>query len=530
MSTSEHQQFDICILCALPEEAERLKEVFSHASKEFYKDQPPVVFERSRNSHLKRIYDHTTITNSVGEQLNVLVTWLADNGPIETSLQLQLLLQEFNPLFAAMTGTCAGDRKKVKLGDIIVADQAFLYDVGKIVEDENGRPKLLTNTPMWSLPTEVLHAIRGFNTWQQVVEKEPRPPSIPQQRDWLLSRLLAPNTLRIDDIPDAELAVHVPDLITIIQELRKGGPDTYLTSDRKLNNPERVRELRYERIFPFKDAPQPTVHIAPVASGSAVRADNPFEAIQNSVRGTRAVEMEGAAFYRTLKEFGSIQYLLVKGVCDYGDADKDDSYHDYASRISALYLFAFLREYVTSSRFPYIRLQEKAQGTSSDTPLLPEQDQSSTQASQNGLNLFYSFAPEDEGMRQELEKHLVSLMVKRGGPIRKAYANNIHAGLSNNAAVFLAQAQIILLLISPRFIANDNLYEMQLTRAFELQAAGKARIVPILLHPTELQGTPLANVVVLPRNKPPISEWKSKDAAYYEVTKEIRTVVESFKK
>ncbi len=523
MSTIAHQQFDICILCALAEEVERLEEAFQDASTTLFKDQAPIVFERSYSDHLKRDYDYTIITNTIGEQLSVLVTWLPDNGPMEAGMQLHLLLQEFNPIFAAMTGICAGDREKVKLGDIIVANQAFLYDTGKMVDEKNGTT-LQPNNPMWSLPTTVLQAVRGFNAWKQVVMQEKRPPSRPQQRDWLLNRLLSPDTARIDDIPEAELQEYVPSLIEVIQGLRKGDPDMSLTSDRRLSNPDRVRELRFERVFPFKDAPQPAVYVAPMASGSAVRADNPFKEIQAHVRDTRALEMEGAAFYRTLKDFGSIQYLLVKGVSDYADKDKDDSYRAYASRISALYMLAFLREYVTSDRFPYLRLKEKAPEASQD------QDLSSPETSQDGLNLFYSFAPEDNDMRQELEKHLVLLMAKRGGPIKRAYANNIHVGLSNNAAEFLAQSQIILLLVSPRFIANDNLYETQLKQAFALQKAGKARLIPIILRPTELRGSPLENIMVLPRLKPPIAEWKSKDAAYYEVSKEIREVVEAFKK
>jgi len=529
MSTIAHQQFDICILCALSEEVERLKEAFQEASATIFKDQSPIVFERSYNAHLKRYYDYTIITNTIGEQLSVLVTWLPDNGLMEVGMQLHLLLEEFNPLFAAMTGICAGDREKVKLGDIIVANQAFIYDAGKIVDGENG-PKLRPNNPMWSLPTDVLQAVRGFNGWKQVVTQEKRPPSLHQQRDWLLKKLLSPDTAQIDDIPEADLDEHVPDSIQVIQELSKEGPDAYLTSDLKLRNPDQVRLLRFKRVFPFKDAPQPVAYVAPMASGSAVRADNPFREIQTHVRDTRALEMEAAAFYRTLKDFGSIQYLLVKGVSDYADKDKDDSYHDYAARISALYMLAFLREYITSDRFPYIRLKEKAPEASQD------QDLSSPETSQDGLNLFYSFAPEDNDMRQELEKHLVLLMAKRGGPIKRAYAYNIHAGssnnkgLSNNAAEYLAQSQIILLLISPRFIANDNLYEMQLKRAFELQKAGKARLIPIILHPTELRGSPLEHVVALPRNQTPISKWRSKDEAYYEVSKEIREVVEGFKK
>jgi nucleoside phosphorylase len=527
MSTNEPHEIDICVLCALAEEADQLKKAFQDASAKIFQGQPPVVFKRYYNEHLKRDYDYTTIKNVAEEQVSVLVTWLPENGPMETGIQLHSLLKEFNPLFAAMTGICAGDREKVQLGDIIVADRAYLCDVGKMIEGKNG-PGFLRDTQMWSLPTEVLHFVRGFNNWKQVVKKEKRPPSMHQQRDWLLNRLLAPDTSRIGDIPETELEEHVPDLRKVIQELRKGGPDAYLTSDRRLNSPDRIRELRFERVFPFKDAPQPAVYIAPMASGSAVRADNPFEEIRVPVRGTRAVEMEGAAFYRTLKDFESIQYLLVKGVCDYADKEKDDSYHDYAGKISALYLLAFLREYVTSSRFPSIRIREKAQEAPLDTPILAGQEQSSTQEPQNGLNLFYSYAPKDEEMCQELGKHLV--MLKRKGLIRQSYANDISAGLSKDAVRLLEQAQIILLLISPDFMSTDELYDKHLKKAFELQKEGKARIVPVLLRPTNLKETPLEDVIVIPRYDKPINKWSNKDEAYLSVSEEIRKVIEEFKK
>lgn len=517
MSTSAHQQFDICILCALPEEAERLKEAFEEASTNIFKDQSLIKFQPGYSRNLRRDYSYAVITNRVGEQLSVLVTWQADNGPMETGLQAQQLFEEFQPRFAAMTGICAGDREKVKLGDIIVASRAYLYDVGKIVEGKDGHPELRPDNPMWSLPTEVLQAAKGFNAWKQVVEKEPRPLSLHQQRDWLLDTLLETTALKVDNIPLQKLNEHAPDWKKIIRELRQGDDKAFLTNERTLKDYARVLDLRFEDGFPFKDPTQPEVYIAPMASGSTVRADNPFNEIHTSVRGTLAVEMEGAAFYRTFKEFDKIHYLLVKGVCDYADKEKDDSYHDYAARISALYLLAFLRDYVTSSRFPGI-------GKRQETPPL----QVSVQKPQNGLNLFYSYAPEDEKMSQELKKHLVMLTSSRGGPVQELYANKVSAGLSNDATALLEQAQVILLLISSDFMATDDLYNKQLKRAFELQEAGKARIVPILLRPTELGKNRLTEVVILPRDKPPISEWKSKDAAYTETVKEIKTVIQEF--
>ncbi|MBV9258495.1 MAG: hypothetical protein JO215_10795 [Ktedonobacteraceae bacterium] len=528
MTTNVYERIDICILCALAEEADRLKEAFQGASANIFKEQPLVEFKQRYNPNLRRNYDYAIITNRLGEQLGVLVTWLADNGPMETGLQLHPLLKEFKPRFAAMSGICAGDREKVKLGDIIVASRTFLYDVGKIVEGKDGHPELRPDTPMWSLPTEVLQAVRGFNAWKQVVEIEARPPSMHQQRDWLLYKLLDPNVSSVDEIPQQELEEHVPDWRMVLQELRKGDSDAYLTRERTLKDPARVRDLRYEVVFPFKDAPQPTVHIAPMASGSTVRADNPFNEIRIPVRGTLAVEMEGAAFYRTLQEFGGTQYLVVKGVCDYADKDKDDSYHNYAGRISALYLLAFLRDYVTSERFPDVG--RKVQVPSPSVTNIQTPETSSVQEPHDGLNLFYSYAPEDEDMRTKLAKHLVMLKTSRGGPVRELYTNKVGAGLSNDAIALLESSQIILLLISSDFMATDDLYSKELKRAFELQAAGKARIVPVLLHPTDLKGTPLAGVVVLPKDKVPISEARSKDAAYVEVVKEIRAVVEDFKK
>ncbi len=89
-----------------------------------------------------------------------------------------------------------------------------------------------------------------------------------------------------------------------------------------------------------------------MASGNAVRSDNPFKEVQLPVREAIAIDMEGAAFYRTLEEFPHVRSLLIKGVCDYADKDKDDTYHQYASVVSAVYVLCFIQEYVTEERMP----------------------------------------------------------------------------------------------------------------------------------------------------------------------------------
>ena len=89
-----------------------------------------------------------------------------------------------------------------------------------------------------------------------------------------------------------------------------------------------------------------------MASGNAVRADNPFEDVQAPVRDAVAIDMEGAAFGLVMSRHSQTHWLIVKGVCDYADRTKNDVYHSYAARASALYALSFIQAYVTEQRMP----------------------------------------------------------------------------------------------------------------------------------------------------------------------------------
>src|SRR2546425_4642574 len=93
---------------------------------------------------------------------------------------------------------------------------------------------------------------------------------------------------------------------------------------------------------------RPRCLIAPIASGMAVQGNNPFPRLLEHNRKALFLDQEVAALYQTLNEFPDIYFLAVKGVCDYGDKDKSDDYHEYAERASAIYLLYFIQEYVTN--------------------------------------------------------------------------------------------------------------------------------------------------------------------------------------
>ena len=128
---SEKQSFyrDVCIICALPEEvASFIKIVRENEGVKFEKD-----FATNN-----REYRKTKLVNHNGESLQVSLFWPPAYGPVEASLLINEVLREFQPRFIGMVGICAGDKREVKLGDLLIASKAFTYDSGKFKTTSGG--------------------------------------------------------------------------------------------------------------------------------------------------------------------------------------------------------------------------------------------------------------------------------------------------------------------------------------------------------------------------------------------------------
>ena len=89
---------------------------------------------------------------------------------------------------------------------------------------------------------------------------------------------------------------------------------------------------------------------------------------------------------------------------------------------------------------------------------------SSTPKTSGPIRLFYSYSHKDEELRKDLEEHLS--LLKRQGYLVGWHDRMIGAGeewrgqLDRN----LEEAQVILLLISPSFLASDYCYDIETTR------------------------------------------------------------------
>src|SRR5262245_59813108 len=117
------------------------------------------------------------------------------------------------------------------------------------------------------------------------------------------------------------------------------------------------------------------------------------------------------------------------------------------------------------------------------------------------VSLFYSYAPEDENLQQQLEHHLS--LLRRQELISDWHPRKISPGENLKTAVnqHLQNASIILLLISPHFIASDYCYGNEMYQALTLHMAHKAIVIPILLRSVDWETAPFAYLQCLPRSR-----------------------------
>jgi len=136
--------------------------------------------------------------------------------------------------------------------------------------------------------------------------------------------------------------------------------------------------------------------------------------------------------------------------------------------------------------------------------------------------VFFSYSHADEALRDRLEKSLV--MLKRQGLIESFHDRRIPPGnlLDDSIDTALEQADLILLLVSPDFLASDYCYGRELTRALERAASGVARVIPIVLRSCEWLQTPLKHFMALPTDGKAVTKFTDLDDAFLDISTGIR--------
>ena len=142
------------------------------------------------------------------------------------------------------------------------------------------------------------------------------------------------------------------------------------------------------------------------------------------------------------------------------------------------------------------------------------------------VKVFFCYAHEDEPLLKTLKKYLTPM--QRQGLIAIWYDRDISAGTAweREISEHLNTAQIILLLVSPDFMASDYCYGIEMKRALERHQRKEARVIPVIFRHIYWQNI-LGNILALPTDAKPIlsSRWHSPEDAFFDVAQGIRKVV-----
>jgi hypothetical protein len=143
------------------------------------------------------------------------------------------------------------------------------------------------------------------------------------------------------------------------------------------------------------------------------------------------------------------------------------------------------------------------------------------------LSVFVSYSHNDERYRQALDVSLAQL--KRNTLISVWHDREIIPGQQWDKQIDkdLETADIVLVLVSPDFLASEYVDTREMQRAIERHHAGRTVVVPVILRPADWQNSPLGDLQPLPSAGRPVSTWRKRDQAWLDVFRGLRQLISS---
>lgn len=258
-----------------------------------------------------RRYLYGEVSAPDGGRHQIVLALLPDTGNDHASTRAALLLTHFPSVHTIIMSGIAGGvpnpskpAEHVRLGDIIVSNREGVvqYDFGK-EELVDGKVEFTHRHPPRPPSASLVETARLL----QAGELEGERPWI-QHIDRGVERLSAAR-------PPAETDI-------LVSSTDQNEVITHPNDSRRLND-------------------LPRVFLGPIASSNTL-LKNPLKRDQLRDRfGVKAVEMEGSGIADAAWTV-EVQYLVVRGVCDYCDRNKGDDWQMYAAVVAAAYTRALL--------------------------------------------------------------------------------------------------------------------------------------------------------------------------------------------
>ena len=330
---------DVLIVTALREERDAVKAVTTGALGKWTETRAPSTELRIERRSFRAVN---------GGMVHVALICNEEMGGAQTVGVAGPAIMALQPRCLAMCGVLAGKPNDTEFGDVVFADQLLTHDTGKRTES-----RFEHATRPHTLDIRWLEKARDFaeNPGDALAWLARSPWTPTQQRAWLLDQFSRGFNPRDHQ---ALLDECCPSYDALIQELVTEGlvqprVDDPLTEKGKAYvNTERFQNPKWPGLDPPRRSTR--VQVAPMAAGNAVQADPAlWEELSTFARKVLGVEMESYAVGTAAELHGIELALIMKGVMDHANRDKDDRFKSFAARASAECLIAFLRKYVAGN-------------------------------------------------------------------------------------------------------------------------------------------------------------------------------------
>jgi nucleoside phosphorylase len=302
--------------------------------------------------HTERVAGFDVAFRSYGEggkTVRVGMTWATKMRAPATADAAGSLVDKLGARLVAMSGVCGGRRGRVVPGDVVVGTLLYTYDTGGIeVElDATGQrvERFKAEPDPYPLAEPLHRAADAYRTEAPIIFKDApwlvaRPPNLEEQGDWVLFQLRQGE----DPAVHADSQARCPSWQPSLERLKKLNyvvvrPGLKLTESG-------TAYIDHKLVLNRNKLPPPPkwgVHPAPMATGNNVMRDPTlFDRLSNTMRDVLGVDMEASAIGRIAHARG-LPWVVMKGVMDHADHDKDDELKPFAARAAAECLFRFLR-------------------------------------------------------------------------------------------------------------------------------------------------------------------------------------------
>lgn len=253
---------------------------------------------------------YVEITAKSGEQKLLLIAGISDAGIAQAAAygsQIKWANPHVNKII--MVGIAAGQpslddaERDVRLGDIVIADSVVQYDHRKIMD---GGEELRGNR----LPkpdSGMMQAVNSLRALQELNDQEA------ENLPWM---------------------IHIEAGTAKLANAKCPGP----SKDPKTG----LRSYEASASIVRRED-EPFVHVGLIASGSLLIKDEKRRDQLHRELKSLAYEMEGAglAIASGINNFG---YLIIRGICDYADKDKNDDWQRYAALCAASFARSLIEE------------------------------------------------------------------------------------------------------------------------------------------------------------------------------------------